>query len=82
MINENLGCLLEGLFRMNGTVGGYFKHQLLIVGLLCHTIILDCELDVADRSVDGVNSDVVDFFTELTILVSRNVATSLVDAQL
>ena len=53
---------------MNRSICGDFEDEFLVVGFLSHTIVLYCELDVADWSIDGVNRNFVDFLAELAVL--------------
>ena len=52
VIDEDLGSLLQGVLRVNGTIRCYLQHELVVVGLLLNTIRLYAILNITDWSVD------------------------------
>ena len=82
VMDKDLGSLLEGIFRVDGTIGSNLKYELIVVGLLLNTILLNSVLDITYRGVDRVNGDGVDVCAEHTVLLRRNITTTLVDRQL
>ena len=51
MLNQYFGCFLKRFFRLYGTIRGYFDEQLLVVGFLLDTEILNGVFYITDRSV-------------------------------
>ena len=86
MVDQYLGCLLEGIFWEYRPVGGHFESKLFIVRLLLHTIILDRIFDILDRGVDRIQSDDRGvgplLLEEFAVLIGRNPAATLVDGEI
>ena len=81
MLDQNLGCLLECILRKDGTVGSDFENKFLVVSFLSYAIVLDIELDVDDRSVNGVNCNGVNILILLFILIGTNITTTFIDSE-
>ena len=79
VVDENLGCLFESFLRMYGTIRCHFDNELVVVGLLLNTIWLHSEFDVTDRCVNRIDRNYVNVCAELTVLISGDIATSLVN---
>ena len=79
VLNENLGRLLQRIFRMNRTVGSNLQIQFLVVGLLLHTIVFDRILHVLDRREDRIDGERTEFALGRGILLCGNVAAPLTD---
>ena len=82
VLDENLGSALEGVLGMNGAIGGDLDDELLVVGLLLDTEVLDGGLHVQDGSVDRVDSDHVDGVIGVAVLLGGNISPALVDREL
>src|SRR5574344_1534178 len=82
VINENLRSLFQCILWTNGTICCNFKSQLVIISFLFNTIWLNCILYITNRGVDGIDWENVDISAELTILISRNVTTTLVNSKI
>ncbi len=52
MVNEDACGFLKRLFRVNGTIGGNLKDELLVVGLLLYAEVLYGVLDIPDGCVN------------------------------
>ena len=81
MIDEDLCSLFQRILRVDGTVRSDFNDELVVIGLLLNTSRLYTVFHIADRGVDGIDRKLIDIRAELTILVSRNITTTLVDRQ-
>ena len=82
VINKDFSRLFQCVLRVNGTIGRNFNNQFVIVGLLFDTIWLNGIFHVTDRGVDGIDWKYVYISAELTVFLSRDIATPLVDGQI
>ena len=79
MLDENLGRLLQSIFRMNRTVGSNLQIQFLVVGLLLHAVVLNRILHVLDRREDRIDRKRTEFALGRGVLLCGNVAAALTD---
>ena len=82
VVNQNLGGLLECVLGEDGAVGGDFESELVVVGLLVYTEVLNGVLYVLDGSVDGVDRYLVDGVVGGAIFIGRHPRTAFVDSEL
>ena len=78
---KDLGSLLECLFGVNRPVGSNFQIQLLVVGLLLDTVVLDRVLHVLDRREDRVDREGSELAVGRRVLLGRNIAAALADRE-
>ena len=82
VLDEDLSSFLECVLRVNGTVRSDFEHELVVVGLLLNTIRLYSVLHVTDWGVDRIDWNYVNVSAVCSVLISRNIATALIDSQI
>ena len=80
--DENLGGFLERVLRVNGSIRCYLNDEIIVVGLLLDTSRLNTVTHITDRCVDRIDGKYVDIGAELTVLISGDVATTLVDCEI
>ena len=82
VLDQDAGGLLECVLRSNGAVTLKLEVELLVVGLLLHTVVLDVVLHIPDRGEDGIDENRVDGSLIVLVLLGGHIATALLDAQL
>ncbi len=82
MLAEDLGRAADGLFRLQGAVGPDFQRQLIIVGNLAYTGILNGVVHLLNGGEDTVHGDHTDRHVGVLVLVSADIATALIKGQL
>ena len=78
MVDENLGGFLQGFFREDRAIGGYFDNQLFVVGFLVYAEILNSVLDVLDRGINRVDGQGLDILYLDLVFIGRHPAATLV----
>ena len=81
VIDKNLGCFLQCILRVNGTVRCHFNDKLVVVSLLFYTIRLYIVANITDRGIDRIDWKYIDISAELSVLFSRHIATTFIDCQ-
>ena len=57
VVNQRLGCPVDGFHRLDGPIGPNFQHQAFVVGYLPHTGTLDVVVNLAHRVEDRVHRE-------------------------
>ena len=81
MLDKDLCSLFQSLFGVNRPVGSNLQVQLLVVGLLLDTVVVDGILYVLDRREDRVDREGAELALGGGILLCRNVAAPLADRE-
>ena len=81
MIDEDFGSFLKCVFGKDGTVGGNFKCQLIVVGFLIYAEVFNGVLNIRDGCVDGVDGDDMYVVDSDGVLVGGSPTTALVDGK-
>ena len=82
MLAEHLSRKADSLIRSKRSIGVNIQSQLIVIGNLSHTGVLDGHIDTLNRGVDGIYRDHADRKILALILVSAHIATALGDRQL
>ena len=82
VMNQYFGRLLESFLRMNTSIRRDLQIQFLIIGLLLHTVVLNCKLHIANRCVNRIDRQQTKLCIGRTILLCRDVTTTLGNRQL
>jgi hypothetical protein len=67
---------------MDGTIGLDVESELLIVGALLDTVVVNLILHILDGSMDRIDSDNTDSGIGILVLVGRDITAALIDGEL
>ena len=81
MVDEDVGGILKGGLRGDGTVGDDLQEEFLVVGLLLDAEVLHRPVHLLDRGVDGVHGNRADRRVLVTHLLGRDEAAALGDRE-
>ena len=81
MLAQNFSCQADCLIRSKSSVCEYIQCQLIKVGNLAHTGILNGHIDTLYRCVDGIHSDHSDWKLVVLVLVCADITTAFCDVQ-
>ena len=70
------------LVSSSSTIRSDLKGEFLVVGTLLDTILVNRNHDVADRGIDGIDSERSDRIVLVSVLITGHVSASLVDGEL
>ena len=82
VIDKDFCSFFKSVLGVNGTIRCNFNDEIIVVGLLLDTSRLNVIFYITDWGVDRIDWKYTDISTELTILISRNITTSLVNGQI
>ena len=81
VIDEDVGCILQGGLRRDGTVCDNLQVQLLVVRLLFHAVVFHGPVDFTDGRVDSVHGQGADGRVLVAEFLCGNKAAALGDGQ-
>ena len=82
MVHQDAGAQRNCIPGVDGAVGPHLQGQLVIVGEITHTGVLNGIVDLLDRSVDGVHRDQADDRLGRLVPVGRDIAPAVGQRQL
>ncbi len=81
MINKDLRCFFQCIFRMNRTIGLYFNYEFFIVGFLFNAVVLNWIFYIADWCKYCIDCNKTEFAVDRLIFFSRHITPSLADCK-
>ena len=81
MINQDSGCFLEGILRMNGTISSNFESKTFIVGFLLNTIVFYLVLYITDGCINRINWQHIDFIAINAVFIRNHITSTFVDSK-
>ena len=81
MVNEDIGRFLKSLVRRDRSIRDDLKIELLVIGLLLDTPVLDCPIDLPDGGIDSIHGNGPDRSVLIPHLLGGHEAAALGDGQ-
>src|SRR5690606_11580306 len=77
VVDQSLGSLCQGIFRMNGTISADLENQFFIIGLLLNTEVFDAVFYILYGSVNRIGVNSSQRRVGFLVLFSRNIPSTL-----